>query len=184
MHYGADMKIDISTARKIKGWMKPEQLRWLARHATYCKRIVEVGSYRGRSTRAMLDSSQALMWCVDAWDYKGRGGTVGERDYAQFWKNIADVRDRVTIMSFDSATAARMLLDLCGLGTFDMVFIDGGHDYATVKGDIEGYRPLVKRGGLLCGDDYHPNWRGVVRAVDELVPDRKVDHEIWWKVID
>lgn len=176
--------MNLKIALKIKGWMKPEQLKWLARHATYCKRIIEVGSYRGRSTRAMLDNSQALIWCVDAWDYKGRGGTVDQRDYAQFWKNIAGVRDRVTIIALDSAEAAKALLNDHGPGTFDIIFIDGGHDYATVKGDIEGYRPLVKRGGLLCGDDYHSHWPGVVRAVDELVPDRKVDHEIWWEVMD
>jgi len=35
----------------------------------------------------------------------------------------------------------------------DFLFIDGGHDYATVKADYENYAPLVRPGGLIAFHD-------------------------------
>jgi hypothetical protein len=35
----------------------------------------------------------------------------------------------------------------------DILFVDGGHDYETVKFDIENYSPFVKPGGYLIMDD-------------------------------
>lgn len=36
----------------------------------------------------------------------------------------------------------------------DFVYIDGNHEYAFVKKDIELYYPKVKIGGIIGGDDY------------------------------
>jgi Methyltransferase domain len=40
-----------------------------------------------------------------------------------------------------------------GLGPFDIIYIDGGHDYETVCKDIETYLPMLKKGGYLILDD-------------------------------
>lgn len=37
--------------------------------------------------------------------------------------------------------------------SLDILYIDGGHDYKTVKSDIENYLPLIKSGGYLVIDD-------------------------------
>ena len=37
---------------------------------------------------------------------------------------------------------------------FDWIYIDGNHTYEYVKQDLEGYRPKVKPGGYMAGDDY------------------------------
>lgn len=39
------------------------------------------------------------------------------------------------------------------LGTWDIIYIDGGHDYNTVTSDLTNYSPLVKVGGYLVMDD-------------------------------
>lgn len=36
---------------------------------------------------------------------------------------------------------------------YDVVFIDGGHDYDTVVSDLKYYAPMVKEGGYLIIDD-------------------------------
>jgi len=49
---------------------------------------------------------------------------------------------------------------------FDIVFIDGGHDYETVESDLKWYAPLVKVGGFLVMDDasnYLKMPRGLIR---------------------
>jgi hypothetical protein len=50
--------------------------------------------------------------------------------------------------------------------SLDFVFIDGAHDYQSVKEDIEHWFPKVKRGGYIAGDDY--NWETVKLAVIEF----------------
>jgi len=37
---------------------------------------------------------------------------------------------------------------------FDWVYVDGSHDYDSVKSDLELYFPKVKPNGFLTGDDY------------------------------
>jgi hypothetical protein len=52
---------------------------------------------------------------------------------------------------------------------FDMIYIDGSHEYRDVEMDLRYAWPLLKEGGLLVGDDYCEHWQGVIRAVDEFV---------------
>ncbi len=48
----------------------------------------------------------------------------------------------------------------------DFVYIDGNHEYESVKKDINNYYPLLKENGLLAGHDF--DWKGVTRAVTEF----------------
>jgi predicted O-methyltransferase YrrM len=65
--------------------------------------------------------------------------------------------------------------------SLDAVFIDADHSYEAVKLDIQNWMPKVRRGGILAGHDYVPSWPGVVRAVDELLPDAKRLDYCWVK---
>lgn len=40
-----------------------------------------------------------------------------------------------------------------GYGPYDIIYIDGGHDYETVCKDIEAFLPMLKKGGYLVLDD-------------------------------
>ena len=53
--------------------------------------------------------------------------------------------------------------------SFDFIYIDGAHDYESVKKDIELYAPKLKTFGILAGHDYEHTWPGVIKAVDEIV---------------
>jgi len=64
-------------------------------------------------------------------------------------------------------------------GSLDFVFVDAGHDYESVAEDIHYWLPKVKSGGMIAGHDY-PDFKGVVKAVDTLLPHRElVDHNCW-----
>lgn len=54
---------------------------------------------------------------------------------------------------------------------FDLVYIDGEHDYDNVKNDIDLYFRKVKSGGFLSGHDYwlDNKWPGVNMAVEDFV---------------
>lgn len=174
-----ERKLSLDGARAIKGWMFPEELLWLAETARGLRRIIEVGSYMGRSARAMLDNSEAHIWCVDSW---ATAYTSDPVIYEGFLKNIKGQKERVTILRMQSDEAAVRLMELHGPSSFDMVFIDGGHSYSEVKADILGYTPLVRAGGIISGHDYSPINREVMVAVDELLEEFEVVKTLWWKV--
>ena len=176
--------INVTRAMSIKaGGTSVADLQWLAEKAAGCENILELGCYHGRSTRAMLDNSNARLWCVDSWsgiDESGVQGriTITEDDYRQFLENIADVDERVTVMPMFTREAFEILPS----GIFDMIFIDADHEYEAVKFDIENSLPLLYPGGLLCGHDYNERWPGVERAVEKIFGDKFGigGHQIWW----
>lgn len=183
------MGICIESAVKIKGWTHEKELRWLAQMASTRRCIVEIGSWMGRSTRAMADNLPpgSVIYAVDTWE-----GTP-EDNHAkllaghpegwlmdEFGRNIGEALlagpcHIVRPLQMPSIKAAKYLgrsvyPDGCYNCTFDMIFIDAAHDYENVKADILAWRPLLAQGGLLCGHDFDAGRPGVVKAVRELVP--------------
>lgn len=166
----------------LSGWLKPQEHLWLSRHAKGRKRALEIGSYHGKSTTALLNAEK--VWCVDLWDSSRGGYEIGEKDYQRFLKNMTPYLERLEIMRGDSHEILDGLLRT-SQGFFDMIFIDGCHEYKFVYGDILRCKKLVRKGGLLCGHDYNKRaWPGVVRAVNELVPGfrRVKGTSLWWTI--
>ena len=59
---------------------------------------------------------------------------------------------------------------------FDWVYLDGDHSYAGVLRDLYNSLRVVKKGGLILGDDYawpfQPHGQpGVTAAVDQFIAD-------------
>lgn len=83
----------------------------------------------------------------------------------------------VEIIRAESAKAVEQIGD----GELDFVYIDGDHAYDAVKLDIELYRPKVKAGGFIIGDDYEAGkwWGdGVLRAFNEFIGANPVQVEM------
>ena len=61
----------------------------------------------------------------------------------------------------------------------DYVFLDGGHDYDTVKNDLNNCIEVVKRNGTILCDDYNLSYApGVKKAIDEFVKKNNFKCEI------
>jgi len=58
-------------------------------------------------------------------------------------------------------------------GKFDMIFVDGGHDYFTVKLDLENAHKLARPNTWVILDDVSESEPEVVRALQEQLKDRK-----------
>ena len=54
------------------------------------------------------------------------------------------------------------------MSNIDMVFLDGGHSYETVKNDISLILRGIKKGKIIICDDYDQVNYGVKKAVDEF----------------
>ncbi len=165
--------IDVSRADKILGFMEIDELRWLAETASKYKNICEIGSWKGRSTRAIADNmpQDAELTVVDLFK---DGYLEGKELRATFEENLHEYLEagRISICQMDSETAAELFAKVNI--KFDMIFVDGEHFYEYAYNDIRNYLPLLSPGGILCGHDYTPNapeFGGVIKAVHELVPE-------------
>lgn len=61
---------------------------------------------------------------------------------------------------------------------FDLVYVDGDHDYLGVKKDLEISFLKIKNSGHLLGHDYTPEFMGVVKAVNEFCEEKKQEISI------
>ncbi|MBD1141195.1 class I SAM-dependent methyltransferase [Pelagibacterales bacterium SAG-MED39] len=56
------------------------------------------------------------------------------------------------------------------MSKIDYVFLDGGHDYETVKNDLNLCMEVINNGGTVLCDDYNLSYApGVKKAIDEYV---------------
>jgi predicted O-methyltransferase YrrM len=72
---------------------------------------------------------------------------------------------RITRLSGDSAS-----FDFSPyFGAIDMVFIDASHSYEYVRSDtLNAMKMMGPSGGVIVWHDYSPDWRGVMRALNEF----------------
>ena len=65
------------------------------------------------------------------------------------------------------------------LKNIDFIFIDGGHDYKTVKNDLEySYKIINKNGTILCDDWNLSQALGVREAIKDFSKERGINFEI------
>jgi hypothetical protein len=63
---------------------------------------------------------------------------------------------------------SELFLSLLPDGHLDFIYIDGDHRYEGCRSDLQLARKKVRRGGVIAGHDYCPEFDGVMRAVDEF----------------
>jgi len=177
--------MSIEKAEKIFGWLPTSELRWLRQQASIHQKIVEIGSFMGRSTRVLAENTRGTVTAVDTWagsdEQQHRDildGKPADWLFKEFKLNMAGLTN-VAVMRMLSLDAAKALVG----NTYDMVFIDASHDYDNVKADIEAWLPLTAPGGLFCGHDFHSGAPGVMRAVAERFPNARVFESIWYSVL-
>jgi predicted O-methyltransferase YrrM len=152
----------LSAVAAVEGWMTDAQARRLweaARQAPATGQIVEIGSFRGRSTIVLaLGAADGIsVTAIDPHGGNDRGPNeiaadvgLGERDHAAFTTNLAaaGVTDRIRHVRKTSESA---LDDVTG--EVDVLYIDGAHRYAPAKDDIERWGNRIAPGGVLLIHD-------------------------------
>ena len=67
------------------------------------------------------------------------------------------------------------ILKRIDMSKIDFVFLDGGHDYQTVKSDLNFCKEVIINGGTVLCDDYDLSYApGVKKAIDEFSSDNAV----------
>jgi predicted O-methyltransferase YrrM len=153
----------------VDGWLSPIEGEKLAALASG-KRVLEIGSYCGRSTICLAQTAKDVV-SVDPHD--GRGTPQPRDTYDEFRANLERYNLNQNV-SVNQCTLDELLGWMKPPGrldrSFDLIFIDGAHDYANVTRDIDRALTVLAPGGLLAFHDYqsidHP---GVTKAVDEFI---------------
>ena len=71
------------------------------------------------------------------------------------------------------------ILHEINIKNIDFIFIDGGHDYKTVKNDLEqSYKMINKNGTILCDDWNLSQALGVRNAIKDFSKEQNVNFEI------
>lgn len=168
------MKPAVARASEIEGRLAPEELDWLATQASRRRAVVEIGSGKGRSTKALALSTEGVVYAVDPSE---------DAIFQSFSRNLfAEIQTgRVVPIRADGLEAVEQLRQLLPPGGADMLFLDGPREYADVRREIQRFRALLGPLGLLCGHDYDGFWPGVLRAVGELAPaHQRGPGSLWW----
>ena len=71
------------------------------------------------------------------------------------------------------------ILKQLDMAKVDFVFLDGGHNYDTVKNDLKNCTDVIENNGVVLCDDYNlGSALGVKKAIDEYVLSNKYNCEI------
>ena len=167
----------------IEGWMTGIELGFLHNEAKKHQSICEIGSWKGRSTHALLTGCSGKVTAVDHFegsnDAKDETQKLAKKEdiYSTFLKNVGHFNN-LEVVKLSSKEASEKLNDR----KFDMIFIDAEHTYNGVKQDILAWKDKATK--IICGHDYCSSWPDVIKAVDEVLgkPD-EVYGSIWVKRI-
>lgn len=144
----------------IEGMLTEKDMEFLYNTAKNCESekgaIVEIGAWKGRSTICLGKGSKAgslvKIYSIDPHKDTSLHKMNSCLDtYAEFKKNIqiAKVDDIVFPMVKTSQEAAKIFNE-----PIQFLFIDGEHDYESVKLDFQLWYPKLIYGGLIAFHDY------------------------------
>lgn len=134
--------------------------------------IVEVGSFRGKSTVALALGSQqgfdAPVFAIDPHEpFTGVvGGEFGPNDRIAFYKNMlrTGCGETVRLINLLSQMVASAWSKPIGL-----LWLDGDHSYDAVRSDFRGFDPYVIANGFVAfHDSLDPNL-GPAQVIDEAI---------------
>lgn len=174
-------------AYEIPGQTWPSELGWIYDTAAKnkVKKYVDVGSFCGRSLWAAAagiasHGERGSATAVDSFrlhkDTEWAAGVM-ELTLQMIRRKLPGVDAKMLRMSSLSA-----INDESVAGA-DFVFIDADHNYAECSADIEGWFAVSAEGAILSGHDYWPAHRGVMRAVNTILPGKfsiVPETRIWW----
>ena len=179
----AGLSADFAAVMAVEGQMRREEVHCLyelAQQASSQGVIVEIGSYRGRSTvalaRGALKGAGVPVYAIDPHEYIDRKGEVETRydshDHVAFLRNIllsgvAEVVKPIHLLSWEVAAGWDKPISL--------LWIDGSHEYEAVRKDFVQWSQFLVPGGHLAFHDSNQPADGPYRVVQEALGNGSFD---------
>jgi hypothetical protein len=151
----------LAAAERVEGWLSDGQARRLFERAAAVPpagRIVEIGSYRGRSAIVLANAAAgAEVVAIDPHAGNDRGpqeihgsASEGDADHGAFLANLAraGVADRIRHVRLPSQDALGSVE-----GPIDLLYVDGAHRLRPAIDDIARWGARVRPGGTMLVHD-------------------------------
>ena len=163
-------------------WWTRSTTKYILKH--YQKKglyVAEIGVDYGSNAKNMLKFLPIKkLYLIDPYDEK-LDGVVGDERFKKAKKFLLKYTNQIEFIKKKSTDAVNDIPD-----DLDFIYIDGNHDYNSVKKDIELYFTKVTKGGILGGHDFWGNQIGVCKAVLEFVKNNNLqlhgELTDWWVV--
>jgi predicted O-methyltransferase YrrM len=177
----AHLTVLADSIEPIQGWLDKEAgkvLYRLARFHVPTPNIVELGSWKGRSTawlaNGIRDRGEGRVYAVDTWqgtqNEEAHGQLLAGYSEGQLQREFLGNLESRGLLGFvepirsDTITAVRHWNPDRKIG---LLFIDADHSYEAVRRDFEYWSPHVEVGGYIVFDDVMV-WWGPSRLITEL----------------
>ena len=128
-----------------------------------CKRIMEIGVADGENARTMMTIA-IRNFSPEEVEYYGFDLFNDESRMEQVRQKLRETRCKFKLFKGDSVQTLTRKLET--LPEMDLIFIDGGHSYATAKSDWENSKSLVHNKTAVFFHNY--NFSGPKRVVDNI----------------
>lgn len=167
----------ITTSRKEKRYIRERA------EAHSAKRLLEVGSFKGQTTRVLSEAAGAggYVVAIDPMQWASRPAHVWEwvdgllhpfSYESQFWRNVGKAgHDNVRLIKRLSHDSELLEDPDPTLRELDLAFIDGEHLFESVLEDFANWGSRVREGGVVLLHDCIDRFEGVQRAVAEIESD-------------
>jgi len=123
------------------------------KNTTHIKKILEIGSYEGRSCSFFLKTfNDSHITCVDTWS--------GSDEHQNYNFNIIENNFDINTNSFQMKKRLNKIKDNSNnffennSEYYDLIFVDGDHSHTQLKIDIDNSWKKLNYGGYLILDDY------------------------------
>jgi len=164
----------VNSTAHIFGVTSDYEMLWLAGAAIGKKRILEIGTFLGRTAMVLSKASGGSVITCDNLSYTWTGQGPDKRATKEELEARFRGRDITFIPEGLSEDLARRLILMQPLG-FDLIFIDADHSYEGVYNDLTNAVGLLSPNGLICGHDLdNKDCPGVRTALEVLFPNKFV----------
>lgn len=126
-----------------------------------CKKVVELGSWLGASTRCIAKAlpDDGLVFAVDHWKGSAEHYQPDRQDvrhilptlYKQFLSNgiHSGLSHKIVPRKMSTDYAAKSMNI-----TADLIFVDAAHGEEAIYNDISNWVPFLKENGIICGSNW------------------------------
>lgn len=137
----------------------------------------EIGVEQGKFSEYLLKTVPNLkLYCIDFWQrYRLWRGMKRQWRQDAYYEEVKVklAPYNCEIIKATSMDAVKTFAD----ESLDFVYIDANHNYEFVRDDIREWSKKVRKGGIVCGDDYYvfPSGNdGVMKALDEWIAEQNI----------
>ncbi len=133
--------------------------------------IIEIGSYCGESGEIIASTfPNSILNCVDPWEKYTEEGSTYDLNEQEIVLNEAEIVFDSVLARYSNMKKNKMAslkyAELIAPESIDFIYIDGNHQYTSVKEDLNVWSTKIKSGGIIAGHDF--GWSSVNKAIIEF----------------